>query len=236
MDLMKQGKVTITSNDIARETGKEHSKVMRDIRTIINELKTESPTLDSEIWETYYKGSRRNEKNYTMTEDFLMLVITGYSVTHRMKLIKYCRELENELKNQHKIPTTFIEAMQLALDQAKELEKKEMQLVEQRPKVEYHDKVLESSECLTTTQVAEQLGMTARKLNSILNKQLGVQYKVNGQWVLYSDYKGKGYTRTRKHIYTYSTGKERVSSQTVWTEKGQKMIINKIEDLRNKLF
>ncbi|EJR56555.1 hypothetical protein IIM_00487 [Bacillus cereus VD107] len=41
------------------------------------------------------------------------------------------------------------------------------------PKAEYHDNVLESTNSFTITEIANDLGMTARKLNSLLY-QLGV--------------------------------------------------------------
>ncbi|MEM5640453.1 phage antirepressor KilAC domain-containing protein [Bacillus toyonensis] len=52
------------------------------------------------------------------------------------------------------------------------------------PKAEYHDNVLDSTNSFTITEIAHDLNMTARKLNSLLY-QLGVQRKVGTTWVLY---------------------------------------------------
>ncbi|WP_277751961.1 phage antirepressor [Bacillus wiedmannii] len=60
------------------------------------------------------------------------------------------------------------------------------------PKAEYHDNVLESTNSFTITEIANDLGMTARKLNSLLY-QLGVQRKVGKTWVLYAEHQNKGY-------------------------------------------
>ncbi|MBL3845898.1 phage antirepressor KilAC domain-containing protein [Bacillus paranthracis] len=50
-------------------------------------------------------------------------------------------------------------------------------------KAEYHDNVLDSKNSFTITEIANDLGMTARKLNALLN-QLKVQRKVGTKWVL----------------------------------------------------
>lgn len=48
------------------------------------------------------------------------------------------------------------------------------------PKVEYYDQTLASTTCITTTQVADDLHITARTLNAKL-KDLGVIYSQSGQ-------------------------------------------------------
>ncbi|WP_176520946.1 MULTISPECIES: phage antirepressor KilAC domain-containing protein [Bacillus cereus group] len=63
------------------------------------------------------------------------------------------------------------------------------------PKAEYHDNVLDSKNSFTITEIANDLGMTARKLNSLLH-QLGVQRKVEATWVLYAEHHDKGYIDT----------------------------------------
>ena len=49
------------------------------------------------------------------------------------------------------------------------------------PKAEYTDNVLQAEGLITTTAIAKDFGMSARKLNGILNKE-GIQYKQGGQW------------------------------------------------------
>ncbi|ASL64000.1 phage antirepressor KilAC domain-containing protein [Bacillus cereus] len=60
------------------------------------------------------------------------------------------------------------------------------------PKAEYHDNVLDSKNSFTITEIANDLGMTARKLNALLD-QLKVQRKVGTKWVLYAEHQSKGY-------------------------------------------
>lgn len=57
------------------------------------------------------------------------------------------------------------------------------------PKAEYYDNTLASKTCITTTQVADDLHITARTLNAKL-KDLGIIYSQSGQWHLKMPYKG----------------------------------------------
>jgi len=55
------------------------------------------------------------------------------------------------------------------------------------PKAQYHDDVLDSTNSFTITEIAHDLNMTARKINSLLN-QLKVQRKVGSARGLYADH------------------------------------------------
>lgn len=90
------------------------------------------------------------------------------------------------------------------------------------PKAEYTDKVLASKDTFTATQIAKEFGWGAVTLNNKL-KELRVQYKHGGQWLLYAKYQNKGYTKS--HTYTEDlAGETRTWHSTVWTEKGRQFI------------
>lgn len=103
-------------------------------------------------------------------------------------------------------------------------EQKEI-IIEQKPKVEFADNVLSSEKVVTITVIAKQYGMSAVKFNKLLNK-LGVQYKVNGVWVLYSKYQDKGYTKVVTQIDRNGEPRE----LTKWTNKGRKFIYELLRD------
>ena len=106
-------------------------------------------------------------------------------------------------------------------------EQKEKQRIEEEnkilaPKADYTDRVLQAEGLITTTAIAKDFGMSARRLNGILNKE-GIQYKQGGQWFLYSQYQDKGFMQS-------STDKEgHISSK--WTQTGRKFIIEFLLDL-----
>lgn len=98
----------------------------------------------------------------------------------------------------------------------------------QAPKASYTDTVLLSSSTYTTTQIAKDMGMTGRMLNSQL-KAMGVQYFQSGQWLLYKRHQDKGYTKTHTHHFYKNNGSVGTNIQTVWTEKGRMFIYSIIK-------
>ncbi len=95
---------------------------------------------------------------------------------------------------------------------------------EQAPKVEYFNKVLDSSKLITITEIANDLGISARELNKFLETE-GIQNKQYKQWKIsqeflwlieenYADYE----------IYSRNFGKK--NQQLKWTEKGRNFIVD----------
>lgn len=91
-------------------------------------------------------------------------------------------------------------------------------------KVSYYDNHLLSVNAMTTTQISKEIGMSAEKLNSKL-KELGIQFKQSGQWLLKSPYDKWGMHETRTNIYTSESGNTHTSIYTVWTQRGRRFII-----------
>lgn len=107
------------------------------------------------------------------------------------------------------------------LAEQNELHKQQLQIA--APKVQYYNEVLMSNSTYNTNQIAKELGMSAITLNRKLRER-GVQYLQNGQWLLYSKYQGKGYTKTHTHPFVRSDGTTGTAMQTVWTESGRLFI------------
>lgn len=91
---------------------------------------------------------------------------------------------------------------------------------ELQPKANYVDTILQSKSLVLTTQIAKDYGMSARRLNQIL-KEMRIQYKVGGQWVLYSKYQSNGYVHSRTINITRMNGESDTTMQTEWTQKGR---------------
>lgn len=92
------------------------------------------------------------------------------------------------------------------------------------PKAEYYDNTLASTTCITTTQVADDLHITARSLNVKL-KELGIIYSQSGQWHLKMPYKGWNLAGTRTYNYQSSNGEISTSTTLVWNQRGKRFII-----------
>lgn len=104
----------------------------------------------------------------------------------------------------------------------KELETK---VSEDAPVVKYTKEFLRIEDSdKTTTQVAKEYGLSAYRLNRVL-ESLGIQYPQSGQWFLKQEYSGKGYANMRKRsVWMDRLGRNEVVQSLVWTEKGRKFI------------
>lgn len=89
-----------------------------------------------------------------------------------------------------------------------------------KPKVEYVDIILRSTDTVTTTQIAADYGLSAKKLNKILHDEK-IQHKVNDQWILYKEQMNKGYTKSETIDITRSDGRVEAKMYTKWTQKGR---------------
>ncbi len=101
-------------------------------------------------------------------------------------------------------------------------------ITELQPKANYVDMILQSKSLVTITQIAKDYGMSGRKPNKIL-KELKIQYKVGGQWVLYSKYQNGGYVHSRTIDITRTDGRADVTMQTEWTQKGRLFLYEELK-------
>ena len=83
------------------------------------------------------------------------------------------------------------------------------------PKVKYYDDTLASTDCLTTTQVADDLGISARALNQQLSNA-GIQYFQSGSWHLKGKYREWQLASTRTYNYIKGDGSTGTKVNLVW--------------------
>lgn len=93
-------------------------------------------------------------------------------------------------------------------------------IAQMQEKVSYLDCILASKDALCMSQIAQDYGMSAKKLNAILC-DLGVQRKVGGQWILYAKYLPCGYTVSETITFTRADGTEGTKMHTKWRQKGR---------------
>ena len=103
------------------------------------------------------------------------------------------------------------------------LAKREEQIAKLKPKAEYADSVLDSINCITTTQLAKELGMSAQELNRRLC-EMRIQYWQSSQYMLYAEFARQGFakSRTRRHVCKH--GIVMTEMYLVWTERGRNFI------------
>jgi phage antirepressor YoqD-like protein len=125
-------------------------------------------------------------------------------------LVKRWYELENQ--NAVQLPQTFAEALQLAADQARQLELA-------APKVQYFDRVADTKNLLNASQVGKKVGMSAVKLNQYLADMGVYDRRIAGrtfaQWFI-----DKGYGEVKQTEQGYP--------QSKFTNKGEQWVIEQL--------
>ncbi|MFP0549315.1 phage antirepressor KilAC domain-containing protein [Acinetobacter baumannii] len=125
-------------------------------------------------------------------------------------LVKRWYELENQ--NTVQLPQTFAEALQLAADQARQLELA-------APKVQYFDRVADTKNLLNASQVGKKVGMSAVKLNQYLADMGVYDRRIAGrtfaQWFI-----DKGYGEVKQTEQGYP--------QSKFTNKGEQWVIEQL--------
>lgn len=84
----------------------------------------------------------------------------------------------------------------------------------------YTKEVLKSDSLLTVSQIAKDLGLSAIKLNKLL-ESLDIQYKKGGKWYIKAKYQDKGYAQYETTLISDN----KTVHNLKWTEKGKKFII-----------
>ena len=156
---------TMTLKEITDLLEVRHDQAMKKVAKMAKE-----PTFGTmfEI-DIAYKGSQTT-KTYQLDERQSIAVASMLNVALLMRVIDRWKELEEkQTAPQFQIPQTFAEAMQLAADQAKQLEI-------QAPKVAVYEMLADRKGDVSTTVVAKEIGITAIKLNRFLREK-GVKWQ-----------------------------------------------------------
>jgi anti-repressor protein len=144
---------TMNSREIAERTGKDHAHVCRDIRDMLDAAFIDQSRFGSIYIDTY--GRKQNCFNLPAHE--LMLLLTGYSVPLRDKVLRRWEELERAASPS--IPKSFAEALQLAADQAKEIEAKTQALALAAPKVACAEALMRCDQNMSITDACKHFGL-----------------------------------------------------------------------------
>ena len=167
--------LTMSSTEIAELTGKNHSNVVRDVRKMAKAL---SITFDQKVVPS---DGGRPSTEYLLQRRETDILLTGYSIELRAKVIDRWRVLEAQVAKPAPVNLGDAAALRGLLlgytEQVLQLEHKvEVQstkIAKDKPKVEYHDAVKASVECMDMLKVANKYGIGRNKLFKFL-KDYGV--------------------------------------------------------------
>ena len=241
-----EGQKVVLAKTIAEIHGMELREVNQLINNNIDEFDFGIDILD--LKNTKYFNIITNDleiKVSNNTKNFYLLSEQGYHALVSLMRTEKAKAIRKQLRREYFAMRKVINSSEqlksnllleiynggqngvLASKQLVELEKKPLidtiekqsdAINELKPHAEYAERVLEDKKTtLTPTQIAKDFGMAGQGLNALLH-DLGVQYKQNGQWLLYAKYQGKGYTES------YQADIPHAKPQTRWTQAGKKFI------------
>lgn len=163
--------------------------------------------------ENYTKSVVQNFNNtesivFQLTLDQCMLIGMRESKAVRKNVLAALKQKQTPL-----LPQSFSEALQLAADQARKIE-------EDKPKVDYYEKIVVRDTLLNATQVAQKIGLSAIALNKLLDSLKVYSHGVKRARVFQQWFIDKGFGELKQTDLGYS--------QPMFTTKGEAWVIQRL--------
>ena len=239
----EETKQTMSSLEIAKLTGKPHNDVLKAIRAMEPAWEKVNGGKFSRVEYKDAKGEMRPCFELTKTE--CLYVATKFNDEARAKLVIRWEELEQKARAQMLHLPDFTNPAEAARAWAQEYEQKQVLTIENKRLEEeniqlaienqelkndknYLDLIMRSKALLTVSQIAQDYGMSGKAMNKQL-AQMGIQYSINGQWILYAKYKDCGYVSSRSIDITRADGRPDVVLHTEWTQAGRKFLYEELK-------
>ena len=234
--VMKNQQAVTSSLQIAETFNKNHRDVMKRIRDLTAQnIAVEKMFVQS----TYLNKQGHSQPMYYMNRDGFILLVVGFTgkkaMDFKLKYIEAFNSMENQIRNYggFQIPSNMSEALQLAANQAKEME-------EMRPKALFAEAVQTSKTDILVGQLAKILKQNgidigANRLfkwlreNGYLIKQQGMNFNTPTQKAM--DFK---LFRIKENTIVHSDGHTTINKTPKVTGIGQVFFVNKFLKNRNQ--
>ena len=236
-------KQTMSSLEIAKLTGKPHNDVLKAIRAMEPAWVKVNGGNFSRVEYKDAKGEMR--PCYELTKTECLYVATKFNDEARAKLIIRWEELERKARaNMISLPD-FTDPAEAAMAWARQYNEKKVLAIENKRLEDenimltvenqelkhdknYLDLIMRSKALLTISQIAQDYGMSGKAMNKQL-AQMGIQYSINGQWILYAKYKDCGYVSSKSIDITRADGRPDIVMHTEWTQAGRKFLYEELK-------
>ncbi|WP_350012626.1 phage regulatory protein/antirepressor Ant [Pseudomonas asiatica] len=232
--------LTMSSVEIAELTGKRPADVKRDIRNMLEAMGSTTEQFCSHMKVPMPRGGYRKQEVYALPRREVDILLTGYSVPLRAKVIDRWRELEAEVAKPAPVANLNDAAQLRSLllgytEQVMQLEHKvgiqAAKIAEDAPKANFHDKVADSEGLKPVAEVAKILGTGEKRLFKYLRKHKILISEGATRNTPYQPYLDSGRMDVKCSDYTVpETGKVVIHSQPLFTGKGLIWIQQFIEE------
>jgi len=175
------GILTMSSVEIAELTSKEHKNVMVDIREMLKSLnKAVADFSATAFYEV--NNAKREREIFNLPKRETLILVSGYSVAMRAKIIDRWQALEALQTPRFQVPTTLAGALRLAAEQAETIEKQTTQIEQQKPAVEFVDQYVKTDSSKTISEVAKLLKAGQKMFFAWLDIE-GIIFKRGDTWL-----------------------------------------------------
>jgi anti-repressor protein len=232
-------KATTTSLKVANFFGKDHSKVLRDIKAILDK-DTESNFGLSE----YKDQSGKTNPMYIIDKDGFTLLAMGFTgqkaFQFKKDYIKAFNELESKFKEnslsnpQKQIPQNYIEALKAHLEDQEKILELETKIDRDKDKVEFAETLLDTTNALDMATCAKALHLPYGR--NILFDKLRLLNILDRKNRPYQPFVTNGYFVIVESSFVHpKTGDNILTTKTMVTAKGQQYLIKKLKDTGDRI-
>ncbi len=201
--------LTMSSREIADLVESRHDSVKRTIERL----------QDKGLIQLTPMVEVKNHLGQVVTEYQLIkrdtyVVVAQLSPEFTARLVDRWQELEN--KQMPQIPQTLSEALRLAADQAEQIERQNLLLEQQRPKVEFVQRYVEAGTTKSLRETAKILRVPERAMIDCLVGD-GLLFRQSGNLLPYQKYHAKGLfdVKTGTTEYGHNYTQTRVTSKGI---------------------
>ncbi|TKX32405.1 phage regulatory protein/antirepressor Ant [Campylobacter aviculae] len=209
--------ISLTSLEIAELTGKEHKHVIRDIETYLEKV-VEGGV--SKFGHTHQNPQNKQfYKCYRLPKREVLILVSGYSVELRAKIIDRLEYLENEIRKQSYKPLSLKESLKMQLDLLEKNEKLQEENInlkneaeQNAPLIHFANRIKESNDAILIRDYAK-----------ILHEKNHLEI---GEKRLFKILREKGFLMNDNKPYQkyIEQGLFKVSQTTISTIKGDRLV------------
>ncbi|MDE4023978.1 phage regulatory protein/antirepressor Ant [Glaesserella parasuis] len=182
--------LTMSSREIAELCEKRHDHVMADIRKMLDELNLSSPDFSGQ----YKTVDGRMQPCFFLPKREVMILVSGYRIDLRAKIVDRLEELEN----QQKLPSNYLQALKALVESEEEKQTLLLENQIMKPKADFVDHYVEVGTSKSLRETAKILNFPEKMMIECLLRDR-VLYRQSGNLLPYQ-------TVHSKELFTVKTG------------------------------